>query len=57
MDCTISVAKTKVLISCKFTAQLTFVLVLSYAKNRVSNNVAPIILIELNPHTTILIVV
>ena len=38
MECTISVAKTKALISCTVTAQLICTFVFAYAKNRFSND-------------------
>ena len=42
MDCTVHVVKTKVLISCAFTAQLICLFVFAYAKSRYSHDVAHI---------------
>ena len=44
MDCTIPIAKTKALISCKVTAQLICVFVFAYAKSQFSHNKAQMIL-------------
>ena len=41
-DCTMRVAKTKALISCAVTAQLSCVFVFAYAKSRFSHNEAQI---------------
>ena len=41
-DCTICIAKTKVLISCTVTAQLISIFVFAYAKGRFAHDAVPI---------------
>ena len=51
MDCTIYVAKTKVLISCEVIFQLICVFVFAYAKSRFSHDTAHVILGFLDRYT------
>ena len=52
MDCTLRVAKTKVLISFTVTAKLICVFVFAYAKLCFSHDAAKISLVDLNKHDT-----